>query len=58
VKDGPSATEALLAGLAGEGVHLIRFGSDRVRAVFHRDVDDNGLERAVSALRRWSASRG
>lgn len=58
VEGGAAATEALLDALEGEGVRLIRFGPMRVRAVFHRDVDDEGLARAISALRAWSGSPG
>lgn len=36
--------------LAGRGVRILAIGERRLRAVTHRDVDDEGIQRAVSAL--------
>lgn len=33
--------------LATQGVLVVPFGSDRIRAVFHRDIDDRDLELAI-----------
>lgn len=52
-----SGAEEALSGLEVRGVRLIRFGATRIRAVFHRDVADPGLELAITALRDWSANR-
>jgi threonine aldolase len=41
---------ALLASLAERGVWMTQFGPRRIRAVTHMDVDDAGIERAVSAF--------
>ena len=32
-------------------VKVLPFGPHRVRAVFHRDIDDDGLERALTGVR-------
>ena len=50
VEAGADAAVALLADLETRGVRLIRFGAARVRAVFHRDVDDADVERACDAV--------
>jgi threonine aldolase len=42
--------------LRAEGVRLVPFGSRTLRAVFHLDIDDASLERAVAGLRRAFAS--
>jgi threonine aldolase len=41
----------LATALAGEGVLISPFGPRRLRAVTHLDVDDDGISRAVDALR-------
>ena len=43
------ALEAVAA-LAEEGVHVVPFGPRTLRATFHRDVDDAGLDQAVRAV--------
>ena len=40
-----------VAALDARGVRLVAFGPATLRATFHRDVDDDGLHRAVDALR-------
>lgn len=40
----------LEAALEEEGVRILAIGDDRLRAVTHRDVDDEGVERAAEAL--------
>jgi len=42
--------DALVAHLAAHGVAARPFGPGHVRLVTHRDVDDEGIERAVQAL--------
>lgn len=42
--------DAVLAGLAERGVLMVRFGPQRLRAVTHLDVDDEGIELALEAL--------
>lgn len=44
--------DAILTSLAGTGIRMTRFGPRRLRAVTHLDVDDAGIERAATALRR------
>ena len=41
---------ALLAGLEARGVRATQFGSRRLRAVTHMDVDDAAIERAAAAF--------
>ncbi len=41
---------ALLEALTLRGVRMGPFGSGRIRGVFHLEVDDEGVERAVGAL--------
>jgi threonine aldolase len=43
---------ALVNGLADAGVRVLAMDDTRIRAVFHLDVDDRGLDRAVEACRR------
>ena len=43
---------AKAAALAGEGIDLGAFGPRRIRAVTHLDVDRDGIERALQAMRR------
>jgi threonine aldolase len=43
---------ALLAYLAEEGVHAVTLGPGVVRLVTHVDVDDDGIEQAVAAIRK------
>lgn len=40
----------VLEGLRTEGVWMTQFGPRRLRAVLHRDVNDEGVERAAEAL--------
>ncbi|HLA63734.1 MAG TPA: aminotransferase class I/II-fold pyridoxal phosphate-dependent enzyme, partial [Rhodothermales bacterium] len=40
------------ARLAEAGLLVVPFGPRTLRAIFHRDVDDDGLARAVEAVRR------
>jgi threonine aldolase len=41
--------------LSARGVLAMAAGTDRIRAVFHRDVDDAGLSRAVEAFKETLA---
>ncbi|MEX2583950.1 MAG: hypothetical protein WD766_11780 [Gemmatimonadota bacterium] len=45
---GPSAD--IVAALSEHGVLLTSFGPQRLRAVTHLDIDDEGIDRAVAAL--------
>ena len=47
-----STAEDVLAAFAEDDVHMVAFGPTTVRAVFHRDVDDDALEAALGALAR------
>lgn len=49
---GPEGARRCRVGLERLGVLLTEFGPGRLRAVFHLDVDDAGLARAVSAFGR------
>jgi len=42
---------SLLAHLAGEGVGAVTLGPRLIRLVTHADVDDDGIDRAVAALK-------
>lgn len=48
VNDAPTLVEKL----ATEGVKVLAMGPTRIRAVFHLDVDDQGLDRALEACRK------
>jgi threonine aldolase len=41
---------AIAAALAARGVLMLDFGSRRLRAITHLDVDDEGIERAVDTF--------
>jgi threonine aldolase len=45
----------LLSFLEIRGILVVKFGTGRLRAVTHRDVDDTGIARAVSCIGEWSA---
>ncbi len=40
------------ARLEADGVRVVEFGTTRIRAVLHKDVDDNGVAAAVAAFER------
>jgi threonine aldolase len=48
---------ALLSALDARGVRATQFGSRRLRAVTHMDVDDAGIERAAAAFEEILATR-
>jgi threonine aldolase len=49
----------LLSFLRLNRILILKFGTCRLRAVTHRDVDDAGIDRAVAAFRQWtSGERG
>lgn len=50
VKEGDA--ESAVSALKEEGVLMVPFGRRTVRATFHFQVDDGGLERAVEAVRK------
>uniref|UniRef100_A0A914YDG7 Aromatic amino acid beta-eliminating lyase/threonine aldolase domain-containing protein n=1 Tax=Panagrolaimus superbus TaxID=310955 RepID=A0A914YDG7_9BILA len=43
--------EAAVATLQKHGVLAIHFDKNRIRAVLHKDIDDEGVEKAISAFR-------
>jgi threonine aldolase len=47
----PLDVPAVLEALKARGVWMVGFGTGRVRAICHLDVDDAGVERAVAAFR-------
>jgi threonine aldolase len=47
----PGDAHAFCASLASHGVRMIPMGAGRVRAVTHLDVDEDGIERAIEAVR-------
>ncbi|HTR97162.1 MAG TPA: GntG family PLP-dependent aldolase [Candidatus Acidoferrales bacterium] len=47
----PLDPPAVAAQLEARGVRLVPFGPGRIRAICHLDVDDAGIERAISAFR-------
>jgi threonine aldolase len=49
---------ALLSFLRNHRILMLEFGTSGLRAVTHRDVDDPGIARAVSALEAWRGSCG
>jgi len=56
--DGPFSAAQLLERLAEEGILMVPFGPRRVRAVTHLDVNDDGIDRAVHALRKLMGGTG
>lgn len=46
-----SSTDQVVAALHERGVWLVGFGAGRIRAVTHRDIDDDSIEIAIKALR-------
>lgn len=54
--DGADAqVDALLRFLQARRILALKFGKNRLRAVTHRDVDDEGVERILWSLEQWSA---
>ena len=51
VRGGGRSAPEIEAVLEGEGVRILAVDEGRLRAVTHRDVDDEGVERAAEALR-------
>jgi threonine aldolase len=41
---------AMLAALAERGVRMVAFGAGRLRAIVHLDVDDAGIDRAITTF--------
>lgn len=55
--DGGISTGEVLSTLAAEGVLMVPFGPNRLRAVTHLDVDDDGITKALEVLGRVLKSR-
>lgn len=53
--EGGVSTGEVLGALAAEGILMVPFGPNRIRAVTHLDVDDDGITRAVEVLGRIAA---
>jgi threonine aldolase len=47
----PLEVPGVLAKLESKGVRMVAFGAGRVRAICHLDVDDAGVDRAITAFR-------
>ena len=43
----------LLSFLRMKGIFVLKFGSNRLRAVTHRDVEDGGIARTIAAFGEW-----
>ena len=54
--DTESMAEHWISALSGHGVWLSSMGPKRLRAVFHKDVGDDGLEQALLAFQKVSDS--
>ncbi len=48
----PLVPERVLAALEAAGVRMTGFGTGRIRAICHLDVDDEGVERAIAAWKQ------
>ena len=48
---------ALLTFLEMNRILMLKFGTLRLRAVTHRDVDDQGIARAITRIAEWGAAR-
>jgi threonine aldolase len=55
--DRESEVVALLSFLEMNGILILKFGTRRLRAVTHRDVDDVGIARTIAALGEWASRR-
>jgi threonine aldolase len=47
----------LLNFLEFRGIFVLKFGTGRLRAVTHRDVDDAGITRFLTCMAEWSATQ-
>jgi threonine aldolase len=47
----------LLSFLEYRGILILKFGTGRLRAVTHRDVDDDGIARILAAFTDWASTR-
>ena len=54
----PSVIDKLLFFLEMKKILMTQFGPNRLRAVTHRDVDDAGIVRTISAFGDWGALQG
>jgi threonine aldolase len=52
--DKESQVVALLSFLEMNRILILKFGTRRLRAVTHRDVDDGGIARAIDVFGEWS----
>jgi threonine aldolase len=46
----PLDPSTVLAAMESRGVRMVGFGTGRIRAICHLDVDDEGIERGVAAF--------
>ena len=47
----PHDPAVVLERMKAQGVWMVGFGTGRIRAICHLDIDDAGVERAISAFR-------
>jgi threonine aldolase len=52
--DKESQVVALLSFLEMSRILILKFGTRRLRAVTHRDVDDAGIARAIAVFGEWA----
>ena len=50
----PSRLDSLLSFLEKDRILMLKFGSGRLRAVTHMDVDEAGISRTVGTFARWA----
>lgn len=55
--DSPGQVVAALSFLELNRILMLKFGTTRLRAVTHRDVDDAGISRTISAFREWATGK-
>lgn len=48
----------IVAAAARRGLRLVEFGPQRIRAVFHLDVDDRAVDRAADVLANIASENG
>ncbi|PSR24193.1 MAG: low-specificity L-threonine aldolase [Sulfobacillus acidophilus] len=54
--DTPGPAQPLVQEMASEGILMGTMGPQRIRLVTHLDIDDVGVERALSAFAKWQGA--
>lgn len=54
--DTPGPADSLVQEMASHGILMGTMGSQRIRLVTHWDIDDTGVERALSAFAQWQGA--